>query len=98
MKLLTADGRWLSVLRIQANVTAALNNIVSAEDTSDCLRIGKVLLLQDARRKGFCGVVVVHRDRFLQNDHAVIDGFVDELDAASRDLRAIVEGLLLCIE
>jgi hypothetical protein len=34
----------------------------------------------------------------LQNDHAVVHGLIDEMDAAARDFGAIVEGLLLRVE
>ena len=35
-------------MRVQANESPTLNNVVAAEDASDRLRIGEVLLLKDA--------------------------------------------------
>ena len=79
-------------------VTAAVDDIVSTEDASDRLGIGKVFLLKDARREGFGGIVVIDWNCLLQNDHAVIDSFIDKMNTATRNFGAIVKGLLLCVE
>ena len=57
-----------------------------------------MLLLEDAGRQGLVGIVVVYRDGLLQDDDAVVDGFVDEVDGAAGDLGPIVEGLVLGVE
>ena len=76
------------------NIAAILYRVVAAQDASDGLGIAQMLVLKHPFRETLNGIVVVHRDRLLQNDHPMIDRFVDEVHRASRHLGAILQRLL----
>ena len=78
--------------------TATFGGVLAAEDAGDGFGVGDVLLLEDAGREGFVGVVVVDGDGFLEDDDAVVYGLVDEMDCAASDLCPVVECLVLGVE
>src|SRR5688500_2512875 len=64
----------------------------------DGFRIQYVFLLQNSSRKCFDRIVVEDRDGALSNDRSAVECVVDEVDRASADCRALIEGLSLCVE
>src|ERR1700676_5224020 len=79
-------------------VAPALNFIGAAGNAGYRLRVGDVLFRQDARGEGVAVVVVVNRDNALQDDDAVVEVLVDEVNRAAGHLDAVIEGLLLGVE
>ncbi len=79
-------------------VAAVLDGVLAAEDAGYGFGVGQVLLLEDAGGEGFGGVFVEDGDGLLQDDDAVVDGFVDEVDGAAGYLGSVVEGLVLGVE
>src|SRR5581483_9030943 len=63
-----------------------------------CLRVGDVLLLEDAGGEGVFVISIEHRDRLLHDDGPVIEMLVDEVYRAPRDLHAVFNRLLLRFE
>ena len=57
-----------------------------------------MFLFQDAGGEGFVGVGAFYGDSALDDDDAVVDLLVDEVDGAAGDLDAVVEGLVLGVE
>ena len=57
-----------------------------------------MLLDQDPLRQRMRIIAIQHRDYPLQDNHAVIQLFVDKVDCASRNLAAVIEGLLLRVQ
>jgi hypothetical protein len=83
---------------VGAEVAAAYDVVVVADDAGDGLGVGEVLLFEDAFGEGIGGVIVMDRDNALEDDDAVVDGLVDEVDGAAGDLGAELEGLGLGVE
>src|ERR1700677_947912 len=88
----------LFCLHAAAKVAAVLRGVVSTKNARDGLGIGKMFLFENARRQGFRCVVVVDRDGLLQNDDAVIDSLVNEMDRAAGHLCSVIKRLLLRVE
>src|SRR5580692_563639 len=65
------------------------------QNNTDCLRVRDVLLLENAGGEAVFVVRVEHRDRLLQNDGAVVEFFVYEVDRASRNFHTVSESLFL---
>ncbi len=80
------------------DVAAIPNGVFAAEDAGDRFRISKVFLFEDAHREDFGGVVVMNGHGLLQDDHAVIDSLVDEMNGTAGDLCAVVECLSLRVK
>src|ERR1700675_4501135 len=79
-------------------VSAAYDGIFAGEHTGERLRINAMLLFQDSA--GQLNLVIAGQDRHgaLQNDHSVIELFVDEMNCAAGIMHSIIQSLLLCIE
>ncbi len=77
---------------------AVLDGVVAAEDAGDGFGVGAVLFEEDAGGEGFGGVVVEDLDGALEDDDAVVDALVDEVDGAAGDFGAEFEGLGLGVE
>jgi hypothetical protein len=68
------------------------------EQAAQRLRIGDVLLLEDARREGVRGVAVEHRHGALHDDGAAVQALVHQVDGAAADLHPVLEGLRLGVD
>ena len=75
-----------------------MNGVLAAQDAGDGFGVGEVFLGEDALGEGLAGVVVLDGDSLLEDDDAVVYGFVDEVDGAAGDLRSVVQGLVLGVE
>jgi hypothetical protein len=91
--LLRAKRYWLP-----PHVAPPHQAVLAAEDAREGLRVGDVLLVQDARGETLGGVLVEHRNHALQDDCAVVDGLIHEVNGASGHLGAELERLGLHIE
>jgi hypothetical protein len=80
------------------SVAAALDLVLAAGDAGDGLRVGDVLLGEDAAGEGVGVVCGQNRDGALEDDDAVVEVLVDEMDGTAGDGYAVVEGLLLGVE
>ena len=80
------------------NVAAAADLVLAAGDAGDGFGVGDVLFDEDAVGEGVCVVGVENRDGALEDDGAVVEVFVDEVDGAAGDFHAVVECLLLGVE
>ncbi len=74
------------------------DTIAPGDDPRDGLRIGKVLLLQDARGERVRVIVIQHGHGALEDDDAVIEVLIDEMDGAAGDGAAVLEGLHLRVK
>ena len=79
-------------------VFAALDLVFAGCYTGDCFGVGDVFFDQDSLGEGLGVVGVEDRDGALEDDGAVIELVVDEVDGAAGDFDAVVEGLLLGVE
>ncbi len=79
-------------------ILPASDLVLSADQASNGLRVGDVLLGEDAGGEGVGIVAVEDRNGPLQDDDAVIELFVDKVDGAAGNLDAVIEGLLLRVE
>lgn len=79
-------------------VATTLDDVATAEDAGDGLGVGEVLLFEDASGEVVVSVVVMDADGALQDDDAMVDSFVDEVNGAAGDVGTVVEGLLLGAE
>lgn len=68
------------------------------EQPAQRLRIGDVLLLEDARREGVRSVAVEHRHGALHDDGAAVQALVHQVDGAAADLHPVLEGLRLGVD
>ena len=80
------------------NVTAPGYVVVAGEDAGDSFGVGEVLLGEDASRERLGCVLVFDGDCALQNDDAMVEQLVDEVDGATGDLGAVFKGLPLGVE
>src|SRR5579859_6392550 len=71
---------------------------VFREDDLDRLAIDAMLLLENARRQPFFGIVVKYWDGSLQNNRAGIELLIYEMDCAATDLDSVLKRLLLGIQ
>jgi hypothetical protein len=78
--------------------TPALDSPTTIEHDPDSFRINLVLLDENARRDGIARVVVVHRDRALQDDRPGIESRVHEVDGHATDFHAVRERLSWSID
>ena len=74
-------------------VAAAPDFVGAGENARDGFGVSLMLFDEDAGGEGFGGVGVEDGDASLQDDDAVVYGFIDEVDGAAGDLCAEVEGL-----
>ena len=79
-------------------VAAVLDGVVSAEDAGYGFGVRLVFLFEDAGGEGVGGVVGFDGDGALQDDDAVVDGLVDEVDGTACDFGSVVERLGLRFE
>ena len=79
-------------------IAAADDVVFAGEDAGDGFAISDVLLLKDAGGESVGVVSGKDGDGFLEEDDAVVELLVDEVDGASNDVDAVVEGLLLGVE
>lgn len=79
-------------------IAAAADFAFAASHEADGFGVGEVLLSEDAVAKGLGGVGVEDGDGALDDNGAVIELFVDEVDGAAGDFDAVGEGLLLGFE
>lgn len=68
------------------------------EDAGNRLRVGNVLLLENARRE--CCLVIAVKDRYrsLQDDDPVVELLVDKVDSAAGKFHAVFKRLALRVE
>src|SRR6185437_3740351 len=95
---LTAANDLALWKRSGLEVAPSLYPVLAGYYPGDGLGVGDVLLLQDAFGEGVGVVRFEYRDGFLENDDAVVEFLVDEMDGASGDLDAVEPGLLLSVE
>ena len=81
-----------------AEVAAAGDLELATEDSGDGFGVGEVFLFEDAGGEGGGVVVFVDGDGALEDDDAVVDVLVDEVDGAAGDVDAEGQGLLLRVE
>jgi hypothetical protein len=79
-------------------VATVLDAVSTAEDAGDGLGVGEVLLLEDASLEGSDGIAFFDGDGTLENDDAVIDGFVNKVDGAASDFDSELQCLFLRVE
>ena len=77
---------------------AAGDFVVPFQNDFYSLGVDAMLLFQDALGKGVLVVGVENGDDGLQDDGAGVEIFVDEMDGATGEFYAVVEGLLLRFE
>ena len=80
------------------DIAAALDLVLTAGDAGNGFRVGKVFFGEDAGSEGVGVVGVENGDGTLQDDCAVVEVLVDEVDGAAGDFHPVVEGLLLGVE
>ncbi len=80
------------------DVAAAADLVFAASDAGDGFGVGDVLFGEDADGEGGCVVGFEDGDGALQDDDALVEVFVDEVDGAAGYFDAVVEGLGLSVE
>ena len=91
----------MGVLRFglgDGEVAAAGDLVVAGEDAGDGFRVGLVFLFEDALGQGVGVIGGQDGDGALEDDDAVVEVFVDEVDGAAGEGAAVVEGLGLGVE
>lgn len=83
---------------LSRDVAAAADLVLPTYRAGDGLGVGDVLFGENAGGEGVGIVGIEHRDGTLENDDAVVEVLIDEVDGAAGDLDSVVEGLLLGIE
>src|SRR5579864_6527741 len=82
-------------MRILAIHSSILHFDLARHDQPNPLRIGYMLLLQNAGGKRVLIVIFQYRHCFLQNDRTVVQMLVDKMHGAARNLYAIFQSLFL---
>ena len=85
---------WLCAL----HVTACADFVVAAGEAGDGFGVGDVLFDEDALGEGVGVVRIEDGDRALEDDGAMIEVLVDEVDGAAGDFDSVIERLLLGVE
>lgn len=80
------------------DVLATVDFVIAAGDAGDGFAIGDVLFGEDPVGEGVRIVGFEDGNGALEDDGAVVEVFVDEVDGASGDFYAVIEGLLLSVE
>ena len=80
------------------DVFPAADLVVAADDAGNGFGVGEVFFGQDPRGEGMGIIGVENRNRALDDDGAVIELFVDEMNSAAGYFDAVIEGLLLRVE
>ena len=86
------------VLSLPLDEASAGDAIRAGEDAANGLGVGEVFFGEDAGGEGFRGVVVEDGDGALEDDDAVVDALVDEVDGAAGDFCAELKGLGLGVQ
>lgn len=80
------------------NEAAALDLVAAGSDAGDGFRVSDVFFGEDAIGEGVGIVCGEDGDGALEDDDAVVEVLVDEVDGAAGELNAVVEGLGLGVE
>lgn len=83
---------------VSAEVAAALDGVVAAEDAGDGGGVGDVLDFEDAGGEGSGCIGVFDGDGSLEDDDAMVELFVDKVDCAAGDFCTVGEGLPLGVQ